>query len=30
MSAQHRQWVEQQADAAKYQREMRELDAYVN
>jgi hypothetical protein len=30
MSALHRQWVEQQADAAKYQREMRELDAYVN
>lgn len=30
MSAIHREWAEQQADAEKYQREMRELDAYVN
>ncbi len=30
MSAQHRQWVEEQADAIEYQRQMRELDAYAN
>lgn len=30
MSALHRAWLADQADAAKYQREMRELDAYVN
>ena len=30
MSAKHRQWVEEQADAIEYQRQMRELDAYAN
>ncbi len=30
MSALHRAWVEAQADAIKYQREMRELDTYAN
>lgn len=30
MSAIHREWAEQQADAEKYQREMRELDTYAN
>jgi len=30
MSAQHRQWVEEQADAIEYRRQMAELDAYAN
>lgn len=30
MSALHRSWLADQADAIKYQREMRELDAYAN
>lgn len=30
MSAQHRAWLNDQADAIKYQRQMRELDAYAN
>ncbi len=30
MSAQHRAWVEAQADAIKYRRQMAELDAYAN
>ena len=30
MSALHRSWLADQADAIKYQREMRELDTYAN
>ena len=30
MSALHRAWLADQADAIKYQREMRELDTYAN
>ena len=30
MSALHRSWLADQADAIKYQREMREINAYAN
>ena len=30
MSPLHRSWLADQADAIKYQREMRELDTYAN
>ena len=30
MNPLHRSWLADQADAIKYQREMRELDAYAN
>ena len=30
MSALHRAWINDQADAIEYQRQMRELDAYAN
>ena len=30
MSPLHRSWLADQADAIKYQREMRELDTYTN
>ena len=30
MSALHRAWLADEADAIKYQREMRELDTYAN
>ena len=30
MSALHRQWLQDQAEAAQYRRQMAELDAYAN